>query len=92
MQQTALHTTTGDNGNVNPQQGRGARSTHSTCPLTTRPCHATAAPTTHSLQVFVAQGKRRRCESTILESDSLIKALQQQSELDHKSLTDIIQV
>lgn len=42
-------------------------------------------------KVFVAQGKRRRCESTILESDSLIKALQQQSELDQKSLTEIIQ-
>jgi hypothetical protein len=42
--------------------------------------------------VFVAQGKRRRAESTILESESLIKALQQQTELDQKSLTEIIQV
>jgi hypothetical protein len=43
-------------------------------------------------QVFVAQGRRRRAESTILESESLIKALQQQSELDNKSLAAIIQV
>jgi hypothetical protein len=44
------------------------------------------------MQVFVAQGKRRRAQSTILESESLIKALTQQTELDDKSLTDIVQV
>lgn len=38
----------------------------------------------------MAQGKKRRAESTILESDSLIKALQHQSALDEKSLTGII--
>lgn len=47
---------------------------------------------TQHAQVFVAQGRRRRAESTILESESLIKALQQQTELDQKSLSDIIQV
>jgi hypothetical protein len=40
----------------------------------------------------VAQGRRRRAESTILESESLVKALQQQTEMDQKSLTEIIQV
>lgn len=43
-------------------------------------------------KVFVAQGRRRRAESTILESESLVKALQQQTEMDQKSLAEIIQV
>jgi hypothetical protein len=40
----------------------------------------------------VAQGKRRRAESTILESASLIKALTQQTSVDEKALQDITQV
>jgi hypothetical protein len=42
--------------------------------------------------VFVANGKKRRAESTILESDSLINALQQQSALDEAALKEVIQV
>jgi hypothetical protein len=40
-------------------------------------------------KVFVAQGKARRAESRVLETESLIKALQQQTELGLKSEADI---
>lgn len=64
---------------------------------TSASCHALTLPHPPGcvplcVQVFVAQGRRRRAESTILESESLVKALQQQTELDQKSLTEIIKV
>eukprot|EP00775_Hariotina_reticulata_P002396 gene2396-2700_t len=40
-------------------------------------------------KIFVAQGRYRRAESSILESESLIKALQEQKELDSKSMNEI---
>lgn len=62
------------------------------CYAMTRPANRLLCCAVLCCQVFVAQGRRRRAESTILESESLIKALQQQSELDNKSLAAIIQV
>eukprot|EP00882_Tetradesmus_deserticola_P010680 GHRQ01011281.1.p1 GENE.GHRQ01011281.1~~GHRQ01011281.1.p1 ORF type:complete len:178 (+),score=74.18 GHRQ01011281.1:283-816(+) len=40
---------------------------------------------------FVAKGKCKRAESDILESESLIKALQQQTDLDMRAITAISQ-
>lgn len=40
---------------------------------------------------FVAKGKFKRAENDILESESLIKALQQQTELDSRTITAIAQ-
>ena len=40
---------------------------------------------------FVAKGKFKRAESDILESESLIKALQQQTDLDMRAITAISQ-
>lgn len=67
-----------------PLQTASAASTHHHC------CAVCVRVCVHT-QVFVAQGKRRRAESTILESDSLMKALQQQTELDDRALKEIIQ-
>ncbi|KAF6256245.1 hypothetical protein COO60DRAFT_1702445 [Scenedesmus sp. NREL 46B-D3] len=40
---------------------------------------------------FVAKGRFKRAESDILESESLIKALQQQTDLDKRAITAISQ-
>ncbi len=40
-------------------------------------------------KVFVSQGKFRRAESTIQETDSLIKALQQQTEQGKRGLAEV---
>lgn len=40
---------------------------------------------------FVAKGKLRRAENDVTEAESLIKALQQQSELDSKSVSELTQ-
>ncbi|WIA36575.1 hypothetical protein OEZ86_007867 [Tetradesmus obliquus] len=42
-------------------------------------------------KTFVAKGKFKRAESDILESESLIKALQQQTDLDMRAITAISQ-
>eukprot|EP00878_Enallax_costatus_P018593 GHUV01019581.1.p1 GENE.GHUV01019581.1~~GHUV01019581.1.p1 ORF type:complete len:149 (+),score=63.45 GHUV01019581.1:1279-1725(+) len=40
---------------------------------------------------FVAKGKLRHAESDITEADTLIKALQQQTELDSRAISEITQ-
>lgn len=44
-----------------------------------------------STKQFVAKGKLRRAESDVSEADTLIKALQQQTDLDSRTITDVTQ-